>query len=139
RCATRCGRSVLGAAEHRRRQRLDVRHRHRDRHPATPASTSEPPRATNQQPARRRLTMTIHLHGARPVPVSGSAPTRWDDNALDDTGELTLRALAAPVAAARVPDDYREVVQMALGPLRQWATVPVVGIEGGAGRTTVTY
>jgi MinD-like ATPase involved in chromosome partitioning or flagellar assembly len=28
---------------------------------------------------------------------------------------------------------------MALGPLRQWATVPVVGIEGGAGRTTVTY
>jgi hypothetical protein len=83
--------------------------------------------------------MTIHLHGARPVPVSSSAPTRWADNALDDTGELPLRALAEPLAVPRVPADYREVVQMALGPLRQWATVPVVGIEGGAGRTTVTY
>jgi hypothetical protein len=83
--------------------------------------------------------MTNQLQGARPVPVSGTSPAQWTDTCLtDDTGELRLRAVAEPVALPRVPDDYREAVQIALRPLRQWATAPVVGVEGGAGRTTVT-
>jgi MinD-like ATPase involved in chromosome partitioning or flagellar assembly len=82
--------------------------------------------------------MTIHLHGAQPVPVTGAAPARWSPAGVDDTGEIPLRAIAEPTAVPRVPDDRREVVKMALRPLRQWATVPIVGVEGGAGRTTVT-
>lgn len=87
--------------------------------------------------------MTLQLHGARPVPVDATAPTRWTAAApsahpSDRYAEPPLRAMHQPTTIPRVPDDHAEVVQMALGPLRQWATTPVVGLEGGAGRTTVT-
>jgi hypothetical protein len=83
--------------------------------------------------------MTVHLHGAQPVPVNGATPAQWTKaGRTDGTAELRLRALAQPAAVPRVSKDQREVVQMALGPLRQWATAPIIGVEGGAGRTMVT-
>ena len=76
-------------------------------------------------------------HGARPVPVTAAAP-RWTTIAAPDENTRWSPPVATAGATPRVPDDRAQAVQLALGPLRQWATTPVVGVQGGAGRTTVT-
>lgn len=81
---------------------------------------------------------TRAAHGARPVPVTAAAPPHWTTLAPPD-GNAGWSPSPAPLGAApRVPDDRAQAVQLARGPLRQWATTPVVGVQGGAGRTTVT-
>lgn len=77
------------------------------------------------------------VYGARPVPVASSAPAGWAPLARPQDALGRLRAAAAPVAVPRLTDDDAHTLQLALGPLRSYATAPVVGVEGGAGRTTV--
>lgn len=82
--------------------------------------------------------MTRSLYGARPVPVNGIAPVHWAAPTMDASEYPQLSASVPRATIPRVPHDHSEVVRMALRPLRQWATAPIVGVEGGAGRTTVT-
>lgn len=77
------------------------------------------------------------LYGARPVPVASSGPAGWAPLTRPDDVFEQLRAAPAPVAVPRLTDDDADTLQLALGPLRSYATAPVVGVEGGAGRTTV--
>jgi len=75
-------------------------------------------------------------HGARPVPVpSAAAPftvVRADD------AEDGLRPAVPRDEVPPLDDNRRALLELARQPVRRGATVPVVGWEGGAGRTTIT-
>lgn len=74
-------------------------------------------------------------HGARPVPVANSAAP-FSVVPPTSTGDRLQPAEPEPIRP--IPDDNRTIVRIARGPVRRGAIVPVVGWEGGAGRTTVT-
>lgn len=82
------------------------------------------------------MTASSTEHGARPVPLSKAAATFATVERGNGSGALQPVELRAPIS--RLPDDRAAVLQIARGPLREAAVVPVVGCEGGAGRTTVT-
>ena len=75
-------------------------------------------------------------HGARPVPLPNALPTFAAVTAVDGQDNLHPIELPAPIPA--LPDDHGAIHGLARLPIRPAAVVPVVGCEGGAGRTTVT-
>jgi MinD-like ATPase involved in chromosome partitioning or flagellar assembly len=113
--------------------------------PAQPAEAGQPgeaaqpapaPPAQPAQPARPPHPPASAEHGARPVPVANSAAPFTVVSPGQPGDRLQPAEAHEPIRP--IPDDQRAVLQIARGPLRRGAIVPVVGWEGGAGRTTVT-
>ena len=75
-------------------------------------------------------------HGARPVPLANALPTFAAVTAVDGPDSLHPIELPAPIPT--LPDEHGAIHGLARLPIRPAAVVPVVGCEGGAGRTTVT-
>ncbi|HEY7048421.1 MAG TPA: hypothetical protein VH373_14475 [Jatrophihabitantaceae bacterium] len=75
-------------------------------------------------------------HGARPVPVANAAAPFTVVSPGPPADRLQPAEASGPIRP--IPDEHRAVIQIARGPVRRGAIVPVVGWEGGAGRTTVT-
>lgn len=82
------------------------------------------------------MTAPSSEYGARPVPLTTAASTFAAVERGNGHAPLQPVELRTPIA--RLPDDHAAVLEIARGPLREAAIVPVVGCEGGAGRTTVT-
>jgi hypothetical protein len=82
--------------------------------------------------------LAANLHGAQPVPVSGIASAHWISR--EPATDLSQQLCAVPESSSRshIPEDRREARTIASRPLSAPSIVPVVGVEGGAGRTTVT-
>jgi len=75
-------------------------------------------------------------HGARPVPVANAAaPFSIVEPA---GGRDQLSALGPREPIGPLPDDHHVVLDIARRQLRRGALAPVVGWEGGIGRTTIT-
>jgi hypothetical protein len=82
------------------------------------------------------MSVTSHEHGATPVPVpSAAAPFTVvpQPDPHDDLRPIEPREPLPPVQENR-----RALVELVRQPVRRGATVPVVGWEGGVGRTTLT-
>jgi MinD-like ATPase involved in chromosome partitioning or flagellar assembly len=75
-------------------------------------------------------------HGARPVPVSSSTAQFALVTAPREPDPLP--PVHPPDRLAPLPDHRRELLDLARKPVRGGAIVPIIGCEGGIGRTTIT-
>ncbi len=75
-------------------------------------------------------------HGARPVPLPNAAAQFTV--VAQPNGHDALRPAEPRGRVEPLPDDRDDVLELARRPVRRGAIVPVVGLEGGAGRTTMT-
>ena len=82
--------------------------------------------------------MSSNRHGAQPVPVGSSAASRWIPRVPTELPSEQLGPWSVVDAPRRVPEAPDGARAMAQGTLTTQTVVPVVGVEGGAGRTTVT-
>ncbi len=100
-----------------------------DELPPVPAAPAGPPRTSVPAPPASAE------HGARPVPVSNAAAPF---TVVSPPEPDRLHPVEAREPVVPLPDDHRRVLDLARRPLRRGAIVPVVGWEGGVGRTTIT-
>jgi MinD-like ATPase involved in chromosome partitioning or flagellar assembly len=75
-------------------------------------------------------------HGARPVPVSTATAQFTVVTAAPEPDPLPT--LQPPDRLAPLPDDHHQVLDLARRPVRSEAIVPIIGSQGGIGRTTIT-
>jgi MinD-like ATPase involved in chromosome partitioning or flagellar assembly len=75
-------------------------------------------------------------HGARPVPLPNAATSFTVVPHANGHDTLRPSELRGPVEP--IPDDRGALLELARRPVRRGALVPVVGWEGGTGRTTIT-
>jgi MinD-like ATPase involved in chromosome partitioning or flagellar assembly len=103
--------------------------------PPVPPAPVGPPRGEHAAPPRHGEHEAGAEYGARPVPVANAAAPF---SVVEPPPTDRLQATGPREPIGLLPDDHNTVLDLARRALRRGAIVPVVGWEGGAGRTTMT-
>jgi MinD-like ATPase involved in chromosome partitioning or flagellar assembly len=103
--------------------------------PARPADRTQSPTQEHARPPAPPAPRSAE-HGARSVPVSTTTTQFTLVTAAPEPDPLP--PVQPPDRLAPLPDQHRHVLALARRPVRGEAIVPIIGSEGGIGRTTIT-